>query len=54
MSIFKVEAQGDTLYVEAEDLQSACSKFTECIGVVPTSLCVWQQVDELPDGEEAI
>lgn len=51
---FKVEAEGDTLYVAADSLDNAKKRFTEMIGEVPDSLVTWTEVDELPAGEEAL
>jgi len=52
MSIYKVTAEGDNLYIEAETLEAAKAKFTHEMGDVPESLLTWTQVDALPDDEE--
>jgi hypothetical protein len=52
MKIFKAEAEGDTIYVEAEDLDLAKNKFTAVMGEMPEGLVTWSEVDSLPEGEE--
>lgn len=49
---FKVEAEGDTLYFGASDLDDAKAQFTALMGDVPESLLTWSEEDALPDGEE--
>lgn len=50
--IFKAEAEGDTMYFGAEDLQGARDQFHKLIGDVPSGIVTWSEVDELPEGEE--
>jgi len=52
MQIWKVEAEGDTLYIEAEDFQAANDRFEKFMGIMPQSLLAWTQVEKLPEGEE--
>jgi len=52
MSIYKVEAQGDVVYIEAGTLESAKGQFFEKIGHVPASMLTFTEVDELPEDEE--
>jgi len=52
--VWKVEAEGDTIYVEAETLDAAEQKFKKAFGVIPSKLVKWTLIDKLPDGEEAI
>lgn len=52
--IFKVEAEGDTMYFGADDLDGAKKKLNDFIGPIPDSLVKWSEVDEVPDGEEAL
>ena len=54
MSIFKVEAEGDTLYIEADSQEAAKQRFTDFMGDVPESLLTWSAVEALPDGEELL
>jgi len=51
---WKVEAQGDTVYVEADDIDQAEKKFFNSFGAIPPKLVTWTPVEELPKGEEAI
>lgn len=52
VKIFQVEAEGDTMYIQAEDKQAAQARFTEKIGDIQVELLDWKVVDSLPDGEE--
>jgi hypothetical protein len=52
MKIFKVEAEGDTLYIQAKTLRAAQDKFTSVMGDVPSGLLSWSEVGSLPEGEE--
>ena len=50
--IFKVEAQGDTLYIQAPTKEDAHLQLTEKIGPIPERLLTWTEVTKLPKGEE--
>lgn len=52
--IFKVEAEGDTVYIEAEDKKAAQARLTEVMGPIPASLLKWSSVEKLPKGEELL
>jgi hypothetical protein len=52
--IFKVEAQGVTLYIEAESRADASKQFEEKIGPIPSSMLTWTDDVELPDEEELL
>ncbi len=52
--IFKVEAEGDTVYIEAEDKKTAHARLTEIMGPIPSSLLKWSSVEKLPKGEELL
>ena len=52
--IFKVEAEGDTVYIEAEDKKAALARLTEVVGPIPESLLKWSSVSKLPKGEELL
>jgi hypothetical protein len=52
--IFKVEAEGDVVYIEAEDKKAATARLTEVMGPIPASLLKWSSVDKLPKGEELL
>ena len=52
MKIFKVEAQGDTLYIQAKDQSDALRQLEEFVGPIPSSLLTWTEIAELPSGEE--
>lgn len=51
MAIFKVDAEGDTLYIEAETQVDAALQLTQKVGPIPASMLTWTEVDALPDGE---
>ena len=52
--IFKVEAEGDTLFIEAVDKEMALAHLTEIMGPIPKSLLKWSTVNKLPKGEELL
>jgi hypothetical protein len=52
MKIFKVEAQGDTLYIQANHQSDALRQLEEFSGPIPSSLLTWSEVKKLPKGEE--
>ena len=51
MSIFKVVAQGDTMYIEAENQETAAEKLRTVCGEIPDHLLDWSEVAEAPEGE---
>jgi hypothetical protein len=52
--IWKVEAEGDTVYVRGETLDEAERKFNDAFGFIPEQLVTWMIVSDIPDGEEFI
>jgi hypothetical protein len=50
--IFKVEAQGDIVYINAESESAARQYLNEEMGEIPRSLLKFSVVDALPDDEE--
>jgi hypothetical protein len=52
--IWKVEAEGDTVYVEADDIDEAEKKFQKYFGKIPKRMMKWTVVDKIPEGEETI
>jgi len=52
--LFKVEAEGDTVYFKAKSLEHAKEKFENICGYIPDSIVHWEEIDELPEGEEAL
>lgn len=52
--IWKVEAQGDTIYFNEDTREEAEQKFKEIFGAVPKRLVKWAEIDAIPDGEEPI
>lgn len=52
--IFKVEAEGDTLYIKAVDKKAAQDRLTEVMGPIPASMLRWSSVEKLPKGEELL
>lgn len=54
MSLFKVEAMGDVMYIEADDKTAAQKQLMDFCGDIPASMLKWSEVEELPDGEEIL
>ena len=54
MKIWKIAAQDDAVYVEAENEADAVSVFRARIGDVPRDMLTVSQVDAVPDGEELL
>ena len=54
MAIFKVEAYGDTMYIEAPNQADAEVQLTNALGDIPPSLLSWSTVESLPEGEELL
>lgn len=52
LKIFKVQAEGDTMYIQAPTLQDARNKLKDKCGPIPESLLTWTRVDNLPEDEE--
>lgn len=52
MKIFKIEAQGDVLFIQAATEPEALDILTDKMGEIPASLLTVSVVDELPAGEE--
>lgn len=52
--VFKVEAQGDTIYIDAATRAEAESILRRHMGDVPASLLTWSGPVPLPDDEEAL
>ena len=52
--IFKCDAQGDTVYIEAVSEQEAEQILFKKLGRVPRRLLRWSQVEDLPEGEELL
>jgi hypothetical protein len=51
MAIWKVEAQGDVVYVDAAGLAAAKERVREVIGSIPHHLLTFTEVEELPEDE---
>jgi len=51
--IFKVEAEGDELYITAPDEDAAYAAFKEKIGEAPREVLTFTVVDSIPEGQEA-
>lgn len=51
MLIWKCDAQGDTVYIEAFTQAQARTRLVEVMGDIPESLLAWSTVDKLPKGE---
>jgi hypothetical protein len=54
MKIWKIEAAGDTVYLQAEDLNHAKKELKGKIGDIPSSMLTFTAVDALPEGEELL
>jgi len=52
--VFRVEAQGDTLYIKADTIAEAQLVLRRHIGDIPESLLSWSGPMPLPDGEESL
>ena len=52
VKIFKIDAQGDTVFVKADSEKNAIARLTEFMGEIPRSLLTIEVVDALPTGEE--
>ncbi len=52
--IFKVEAEGDVVYIKAVDRKAAQDRLTEVMGPIPASMLKWGTVEKLPKGEELL
>jgi hypothetical protein len=50
----KVEADGDTVYVQGKNLREALDRFIRVIREINRGLLTWTEVDSLPEGEEAL
>ena len=50
--IFKVEAEGDTMYINADNLDQAKYRLLKMVGPIPESMLTWTEASELPKGEE--
>ncbi len=53
-TIYKVEAEGDVVYIEAVDKKAAEARLIEVMGPIPKSLLKWGTVSKLPKGEELL
>lgn len=51
-TIFKCEAEGDVVFIEAVDKSAAEAKLNEVMGSIPASMLKWSTVAKLPKGEE--
>jgi hypothetical protein len=52
--IHRVQACGDTIYIEAPDQPAALKILTQNCGHIPSSMLKWDTVDALPEGEELL
>jgi len=50
--IYKCEAEGDTVYIQARSEQEAREILFSKMGEIPDSLLDWSTVEKLPEGEE--
>lgn len=50
--IFKVEAEGDVVYIQAMSESQARLRLDEVMGYIPESLLKFTEVKKLPKGEE--
>jgi len=54
MKIFKVVAEGDTVYLKAKDLDDAKNILKVKIGPIPDRLLAFSEVDSVPKDEELL
>lgn len=47
-----MEAEGDTMYINADDLTQAKARLLKMVGPMPVHILTWSEVTELPEGEE--
>lgn len=52
--LWKVEAQGDVVYVQASCLSDAEAVIARIMGAECVALCGFDKVDALPEGEEVL
>ena len=52
--VFRVDAQGDTIYIDAFTSVEARLILKRHMGDIPESLLTWSGPMPLPDGEEAL
>lgn len=52
--IFRVTAEGDTIYIGAFCREDAEKVFQRYFGDMPTALVTWKLVPEAPDDEEVL
>jgi hypothetical protein len=51
--VFRVDAEGDTLYIDAPTIERARDILRQHMGEIPESLLTWRGPVPLPPGEEA-
>jgi hypothetical protein len=52
--IFKAEAEGDTVYLEAENSTEAYNVLVSKLGPIPRSMVTFTEVNALPDDEQLL
>lgn len=52
--LWKIEAEGDTVYTKGGDIHDAYCNFVKGIGQMDFELLTFSVVEELPEGEELI
>ena len=52
LRIWKCEAQGDTVYIEAATKADAEARLRAVMGDIPSALLTWTEVKKLPACEE--
>ena len=54
MKIFKAEAEGDTLYIQAKNKKEAEERLETFCGELPPGMVHWTEGVKLPPGEELL
>lgn len=54
LKIWKIEAEGDVVYVEAQDRSHAIAVLDQKVGRIPRHLITLEEVPVLPEGEELL
>ena len=54
MTIYKVELEGDEMYIEADTKEAAKARLKTFTGEIPDSLLTWTENVELPEDEEKL
>lgn len=54
MPIYRIEAEGDVMFAAADNKTDAREILYETTGFIPEHLLVFEEVDEVPEGETCL